>query len=759
MKFTISILTRSLCAFGLVLGADVCMGAGPTQYVNPMIGTADHGHVFPGASLPFGMIQLSPDTRLGSWDGCSGYHYTDTDILGFSHNHLTGTGIGDLGNVMLMPTVGPLKTDGQSPYRSRFSHAEEETHPGYYRVRLLDYNITAELSATRRAGLHRYTFPKTDEGHVMVDLQHGVNNGATDSQITIVDDRTLTGYRRSAGWGGDKIYYFVIEFSRPFDGEGLLSHHRPIEGKEAKGESLQARLDFKTKAGEKIMARVALSTVSVEGARKNLQADLTGWDFDATVKAARQAWDDALGVVSITSQDKAFKETFYTALYHSLLAPTLMSDVDGQLRGPDNAVHQVSGFDYYTEFSFWDTFRAENPLISLCQPNRVNDIVKTCLAHFKFTKPGQGFLPVWSNAGRETGTMIGNHSIPVIVDAYLKGFRQWDGAEALADMEATTSLDRVQQDSYRELGYVPLRNRDRGAAKTLEYAYDDACIARLAKAVGKPEVGAVHAKRAQNWQNVFDASTGFMRGRATDGSWFAPFDPARIDTSNYAEANAWQYTFFVPQDIPGLIEKMGGDDKFSAKLDEMFDPNGKMPNQLPDITGVIGMYSHGNEPDHHVAYLYNFAGKPWKTEALVRQIATSLYTNTVTGLCGNDDCGQISAWYVFSALGFYPMDPCGGIYIIGSPLAEKATIKLDPKFFPGRVFTVIAKNNSAKNMYVQAAELNGKPLTRSWISQDEIVHGGTLVLQMGAEPSQWATATTDRPGKADDEMKLAADDK
>jgi len=735
---------------GLVLSAMPCLAKTPVEYVNPMIGTSDHGHVFPGATLPFGMVQLSPDTRLGTWDGCSGYHYSDTSIIGFSHNHLTGTGIGDLGNVMLMPTVGPLKCmPGERPgegYRSRFSHEQEETRPGYYRVLLQDYNVNVELTATLRSGLHRYTFPQTDEGHVILDLQHGVNNGPTDAQVTILNDRTLTGYRRSSGWGGDKIFYFVIEFSRAFDGFGLVLNQKAVAGKDAKGKNLQAHLDFKTKAGEKILARVALSTVSVEGARKNLQSDLTSWDFDGVAAAARAAWEKALEVVRVKSKDEAFLQTFYTALYHSLEAPTILSDVDGQVRGPDGEAHQISGFDYYSQLSFWDTFRAEHPLLTLVQPNRVNDLVDTCLAHYKFTNPDRRFLPVWENAGKETGTMIGNHSIPVIVDAYLKGFRKWDAAEALADMEATTSLDRQQQDAYRELGYVPLHDRDRGAAKTLEYAYDDACIARLARALGRKEIADVHAKRAQNWRNVIDPGTGFARGRGRDGSWLTPFDPSRIDTANYAEANAWQYTFFVPQDIPGLIEKMGGDQKFVAQLDEMFDPNGKIPNNLSDVTGLIGMYAHGNEPCHHVAYLYNYAGKPWKTQALARKVANLFYNNTVAGLCGNDDCGQMSAWYVFTALGFYPVDPSSGVYVIGSPLVDEASLALDSRYYKGGRFTVVAENNSPENVYIQSATWNGKPYTHSWITQQQIADGGTLTLKMGPRPNiNWGADKADRP--------------
>jgi predicted alpha-1,2-mannosidase len=743
--------TASGCAV-LLLAAAACLAAGPADYAKPMIGTAEHGHVYPGATLPFGMMQLSPDTRDGTWDGCSGYHYSDTSILGFSHNHLTGTGIGDLGNVLLMPTVGPLKfTAGNRPgegYRSRFSHNEEVARPGYYRVLLQDYNVTVELTATLRGGLHRYTFPQTDQGHVILDLWHGVSNRPTDSQITIADDRTLTGYRRSDGWGGDKIFYFVIEFSRPFDSAGLVSNQKPVDGKDIKGKNLQAHLDFKTRADEKILARVALSTVSVDGARRNLRAELPDWDFAAVAAAARAAWDQALGVARIEAKDEAVKQTFYTALYHALSAPTIMNDVDGQLRGPDNQVHQVTGFTYYTEFSFWDTFRAENPLLTLVQPARVNDIVKTCLAHYRFTEPGKRFLPVWLNSGRETGCMIGHHSIPVIVDAYLKGFRDWDAAEALADMEATTGLNREQQDSYRRIGYVPHRRSEQGASKTLEYAYDDACIARLARALGNAEIADRHAKRSGNWVNVFDAGSGFMRGREESGAWVSPFDPKRIDMQDFTEANSWQYTFFVPHNIPALIEKIGGDEKFAAKLDEMFDTTEKMPNTLPDITGVIGMYAHGNEPCHQVAYLYNYAGQPWRTQARVRKVAAALYDNTPGGICGNDDCGQISAWYVFTALGFYPVDPAGGVYIIGSPFMDRVAIALDRKYYKGGTFTVIAKDNSPANKYIQSATLNGQPYTRSWITHEQIAAGGTLSLQMGPAPNrQWGAAKADRPGQ------------
>jgi predicted alpha-1,2-mannosidase len=725
----------------------------PVDYVNPFIGTAEHGHVYPGATVPFGMVQLSPDTRDGTWDGSSGYHYSDGSILGFSHNHLTGTGCPDLGNILLMPTVGALKlTPGAHPgegYRARFSHDDEISRPGYYSVNLPDYRVKVELTATARAGLHRYTFPATTEGHVVVDLQHGIGNKVMEAQLTIEDDRTASGFRRSDGWGGGKVYYFVMEFSRPFDSAGVAQADKDAAGKQTTGKETKGHFDFKTKAGEQILVRVGLSTVSVEGARKNLGAEIPGWNFDAVVKAASKQWEQALNVFEVETPDSNLKQTFYTSLYHALLAPTLLSDVDGQFRGPDGNVHQATGYDYYTELSLWDTFRAENPLLTLVQPQRVNDFVKTALAHYKIF--GQHTLPVWPEGGKETWCMIGNHAIPVVVEAYVKGFRDWDAKEALDDMIASTDKNREQLDAYRDKGFIPTGKGVQSVSKVLEYAYDDSCIARLAKTLGKDDVAAKYAKRSQNWENVFDPSTGFMRGRNADGSWVTPFEEKEMNSINfneYTEANAWQYNFFVLHNVPGLIGKLGGDEKFVARLDEMFDTKEKIPNlaMIPDVTGVIGMYAHGNEPCHHIAYLYNYAGQPWKTQTRVRQIADMLYTNTPGGICGNDDCGQTSAWYVFSALGFYPVDPATGIYVLGSPLLDKVTLKLNSKFTKGRSFTVVAKNNSAKNPYIQSTTLNGKAINRSWISHDDIIAGGTLVLTMGPTPNKnFASAPAGRP--------------
>ena len=744
---------RIISSLALLLAVATCSAKSAVDYVNPFIGTAEHGHVYPGATVPFGMVQLSPDTRDNTWDGSSGYHYSDPSILGFSHNHLTGTGCGDLGNILLMPTVGELKlTPGAQPgegYRARFSHADESARPGYYSVYLPDYKVKVELTASARAGFHRYTFPETTAGHVIVDLQHGIANNVTEAQLTIENDRTASGYRRSDGWGGDKVYYFVMEFSRPFDSAGVAQGDKDVAGKQTTGKETKGHFDFKTKAGEQILVRVGVSTVSVENARKNLQAEIRSRKFDAVAKAASKQWDAALSTVKVETPDNNLKETFYSALYHTMVAPTLLSDVDGQFRGPDRQVHQAKGYDYYSEFSLWDTFRAENPLLTLTQPRRVNDFVSSMLAHFQIF--GQNTLPVWTESGKENWCMIGNHAIPVITEAYAKGFRNWNANEALHDMIASTDKNREQLDDYRTKGFIPTADGRQSVSKVLEYAYDDSCIARLARALGKDEIAKKYSQRSQNWENVFDPSTGFMRGKNADGSWVTPFGEKETDSINfneYTEANAWQYNFFVLHNVSGLIEKLGGDEKFVARLDEMFDTKTKIPNidNIPDVTGIIGMYSHGNEPDQHVPYLYNYAGQPWKTQTRVRQIATGLYTNTPGGICGNDDCGQTSAWYVFTALGFYPVDPASGNYVLGSPLVDAATLHLDSKYARGRTFTVIAKNNSAENPFIQSATLNGQPLTRSYISHAEITAGGKLVLTMGPTPNKnFGSAPADRP--------------
>lgn len=753
-----------LPAFHTLLALLICV-IGPveapaeaTDYVNPLIGTGAHGHTYPGAALPFGFVQVSPDTPNDSWDGCSGYHYSDTNLLGFSFNHLTGTGCPDLGNVLLLPTTGELKLAAGKGAATPFSHEQEGANAGYYRVFLPEQKVNVELTATTRVGFQRYTFPETTNAHVVLDLLHGVGSVTLDAMLTVEDDHTVSGYRKQVGTSclkrlGEEWYYFVAEFSRPFKASGIYLNGNPVNGKTSKGTDLKAHFDYTTEAGEQLVVRVALSTVSVENARKNLRAEARTWDFDVVLAAAKASWNQTLGNARIETTDENLKQIYYTALYHAQLCPIVLSDVDGQFRGPDGQVHRAEGFDYYTDMSLWDTFRAQQPLMTLLQPQRVNDVVKTMLLHYEIY--GKQMLPILIYGGRESCVMIGNHSLPVIAEAYAKGLRDWDADEALPAMVAATERTDTEgldayfagYETYRRQGWIPSQTRNgkrregQCVSKVLEFAYDDSCVARLARSMGRNEVADLYARRAMNWTNVFDPSTGFMRGRNADGSWVSPFDPTLITFTEYTEANAWQYTFFVPHNVPGLIQAMGGNEKFTAKLDELFDTKEKLPNNLSDVSGLIGMYAHGNEPCHNYAYLYNHAGQPWKTQARVRQIASTLYHNSPGGLCGNDDCGQLSAWYVFAALGFYPVDPAAGVYEIGSPLVNKTTLTLDKKLYRGREFVVIAKNNSLRNVYIQSATLNGQAFNRSWISHEEIVKGGTLQLVMGPTPNhEWGTA-------------------
>lgn len=726
----------------------------PIDCVNPMVGTSGHGHTYPGAAAPFGMVQLSPDTRLDTWDGCSGYHYSDKWILGFSHTHITGTGCPDLGDIRLTPLSGdmyrPQHWDG---YHLPFSHANETAKVGYYAVTLTKPKVTVELTATEHAGMHRYTFPADKPAHLVLDLIRSI--GAPNPNWTPIESRlvaesktTFSGFRHSKGWAPDKTFYFVIELSQPCDGWTIETDGKQAaDASEGRGKLLQAHFDFK-RLEKPLMVRVGISGVSVEAARKNLQAEIPAWDFDATVKKTQAQWSKLLGKFQIEAADRATLETFYSALYHTALAPMMMSDADGTYRGIDKKVHEKPGFTYYSTLSLWDTFRAEHPLLTIYQPQRVNDFVNTMLAHYR--QYGKHALPVWSLAGDETWCMIGNHAIPVIVEAYAKGFRGFDAEAAYAAMRDTVMQDRDFLKDYRKHGYIPTA-KNKGEARqsvsrTLEYAYDDSCVARMAAMLGKTDDAALFAKRAENWRNVFDRSVGFARGKSADGRWRDPFDPRELVWADYTEANGWQYTWFVPQNVPGLIEAMGGDEKYLAKLDSLFSADSKVLTASPDITGLIGQYAHGNEPCHHVAYLYNYAGMPSKTQSRVREVARKFYDNTVEGCCGNDDCGQMSAWYVFSAMGFYPVDPASGIYVLGSPTVAKATINLDPKYHKGKTFTVIAENNSPQNVYIQSATLNGQPLTRSWLTHAELTAGGTLVLKMGSEPNlTWASRREDRP--------------
>jgi predicted alpha-1,2-mannosidase len=712
----------------------------------PMVGTGGHGHTYPGATVPFGFVQLSPDTRTEGWDACSGYHYSDATLLGFSHLHLSGTGGADLGDLLVMPVTGQLNAPaGYAPlvaerFQSKFAHDKQNelAEPGYYRVWLDRYGVQAELTATAHCGMHRYTFPKSDQGHLLLDLVHGIGTPPSGASLKIESRSLVTGYRHTHGWADDRTTYFAIESSQPFSGFGLEVDGKPLPPgqKVANGKEVRGHLDYQTLVDRPILLRVGLSPTSVDEARRNLQAEIPSWDFAAIRQAARSDWNENLSRISIECSNPNIRQTFYSALYHAMMAPTLYNDADGSYCGPDKKIHPRAGFEFYSTFSLWDTFRAEHPLLALVEPERVNDFVQSMLAFYQ-ESPAHA-LPMWPLANCETWCMIAYHSVPVILDAYNKGFRGFDADLAFQAMLDTAAGIRNHQDEYQKLGYVPSENgqRNQGASRTLELAYDDWCISQMAAALGKTPDAARFASRGQNYRNVFDPATGFFRGKTAAGSFREPFDPKDVSFDDYTEANAWQYTFFVPQDVPGMIQLYGGDQAFIGKLDRLFDEDSDMPHWIVDVSGIIGQYAHGNEPCHHAAYLFALAGAQYKTAERVRQIQLMGYENTPEGIPGNDDCGQISAWYVWSALGLYPMNPASGIYIIGSPLVEKATIRLDPRFFKGGIFTIIAPNASRQNCYIQSAKLNGKPLDRPWITHAEIAQGGTLELEMGILPNK-----------------------
>ena len=719
-----------------------------TDFVDPFIGTDGHGHTYPGATLPFGMVQLSPDTRKDSWDGCSGYHYSDNTIMGFSHTHLSGTGVGDYGDIRIMPMTGELKLlpgseeDTQTGYRSTFSHDSEQASPGYYSVFLEDYGVTAELTATERCGFHQYTFPEGVPAHVIIDLFESVTSDIIlGSGVNILNDQEINGFRRTRGWAEDQWVFFHAVFSRSFDTAGIARGGVELEGPgHAEGENLQAYVTFADRKWEVLKIKVGISAVSLEGAKQNLQEEIPGWDFKRIEKKAKQAWNSELSSIQVVSGTRADRVKFYTALYHAFLAPNLFTDVDGSYRAHDGNIHKADGFKAYTVFSLWDTYRTLHPLMTIVQPERTNDFIRTLLDIYQ----KGGLLPVWELAGNETFCMIGYHSVPVILDAVMKGYQDFDLELAFQAMKHSAEQDHFGLDAYRKYGYIPADVEGESVSKTLEYAYDDWCIAMMAKHLGKEEEYAEYIQRAQYYKNLYDPETRFIRGKR-NGSFVSPFDPAEVNFM-LTEANTWQYTFYMPQDIEGMIRLMGGRELFSLKLDQMFTYSGGLSGrQQADITGLIGQYAHGNEPSHHVAYLYNYAGKPHKTQEMTRRIMDGLYGIDPAGLCGNEDCGQMSAWFVMSALGFYPVTPGDGQYIIGSPLFEEVAIRL-----PGnRKFTVRAMNNSPQNIYIQSATLNGGEFNRSYLLHEEVMAGGELVFTMGPQPSlTWGNGESNLPRSA-----------
>ena len=706
-----------------------------TEYVNPFIGTDFTGNTYPGAQAPFGMVQLSPDNGLPGWDRISGYFYPDSTIAGFSHTHLSGTGAGDLYDISFMPVTLPYKeADAPLGIHSLFSHDEETASAGYYQVRLKDYDINVELTATERCGIQRYTFPEADAA-IFLNLRKAMNWDFTnDTRIEVVDSVTIQGYRFSDGWARDQHIYFRTRFSKPFASVQLDTAAVIKDGKRI-GSSAIARFDFHTSAGEQILVTTAISGVSMEGAARNLAAEAPADDFDKYLAATRKNWNEQLSKVEIKSNDIDEKVKFYTALYHSMLAPTIYSDVDGAYYGPDKQVHQADGWTNYSTFSLWDTYRAAHPLYTYIEPQRVNDMVKSFLA---FSEQN-GRLPVWNFYGSETDMMIGYHAVPVIVDAYLKGIGDFDPKKALAACVATANIDEYRGIGlYKKYGYVPYDVTDHynsenwSLSKTLEYAYDDYCIARMAEKMGKKAIADEFYKRSQNYRNVYNPETTFMQPRDEKGNFVTPFN-AKDYTEDICESNAWQYFWYVPQDLDGLIGLLGSKERFTEKLDSMFTYAPDAKEDLPIFsTGMIGQYAHGNEPSHHVIYLYNKVGQPWKTQKYVAQVLHDLYLNAPDGICGNEDCGQMSAWFVFSAMGFYPVDPVGGQYEIGTPLFPEVKMHLAD----GKVFKILAPGVNAENIYIQSVKLNGQPYDKSYITHDQIMSGATLEFEMGNQPGQ-----------------------
>ncbi len=726
----------------------LCFSCSPkvsvTDYVDPFIGTAASGHTFPGATMPFGMVQLSPDTRNSGWDNCSGYHSSNPTILGFSHTHLSGTGAIDYGDILVMPSSGEIQImpgDENAPetgYRSAFDHKTETAEPGYYAVTLDDDNIRAELTVSPRAGMHRYTFSSSEPAHILFDLQHGLGDNVIASSLAITGENKISGIRRSRGWAKDQYIFFTAEFSKPFDSFGIaIDDQFNQDLLSASGKNIKGVFTFNDPEGP-LLVKVAISAVDIAGAGKNLAAEIKGWDFDYIRLRAQQAWIEELSVVTIKGGTLEEKTNFYTALYHSFIAPNTYQDVDGRYRGADLNIHTLpANENIYTVFSLWNTFRATHPLFTVLKPSFAEELVRTLL-----TKTAEGgLLPVWELAANETGSMIGYHSIPVIVDAFMKGLRNFDHEAALNVMVESAMQDHLGLDTYRSEGYIALEWENESVSKTLEYAYDDWCIAIMADDMGKSEIADLFYRRSLNYLNVFDAETEFMRGKKF-GTWVTPFDPSEVN-SIYTEANAWQYSFFIPHDINGMIEMMGGESDFSNKLDQLFTVSSDLSGRhQPDITGMIGQYAHGNESSYNYAYLYNYTGRAFKTQEQVRQIMDNLYTTGRDGLCGNEDCGQMSAWYIFSAIGFYPVTPGQDFYAIGVPLFEEVSLHLEN----GKSFTIKAPGASSDNKYIQSATLKNEDYSASFIKHADIMAGGVLEFVMGSTPNiEWGFSPTDRP--------------
>ncbi|WP_047548246.1 GH92 family glycosyl hydrolase [Psychroserpens sp. Hel_I_66] len=706
------------------------------NYVNPFIGTGGHGHTYPGATMPFGMMQLSPDTRLDGWDGCSGYHYSDEYIYGFSHTHLSGTGVSDYGDILLMPTNNinfNNGSDNKPGYRAHFSHDNEMAQPGFYKVHLDSTEIDVELTVSKRSGIHKYSFPSESEQFVILDLEH--RDQLLDYKIQKINDSTISGFRHSKAWATDQRLFYTIQFSKPIKNITYEEDGVPIS-KNYKFLSKKAAIEFDNSNNDAVFVKVGISAVDEAGALNNLKEEINNKTFEQVKKEAQNAWETQLHKIVVESQNDDYKTNFYSALYHTMLAPNLYQDIDGRYRGMDLEIHQTKDFEYYTVFSLWDTYRAAHPLYTIIEQERTNDFINTFLAKYD----EGGIMPIWDLSANYTGCMIGYHAVPVISDAYMKGIRNYDAEKALQAMKHSATRDKLGLKSYKEFGFIPVEEESESVSKTLEYAYDDWTIAQMADAMGKNEDYKLYTQRAQYYKNIYDPESQFMRGRFRN-TWFAPFDPYEVNF-NYTEANSWQYSFYVPQDVTGFMNLLGGKDNLEAQLDELFTAEAETSGRnQADITGLIGQYAHGNEPSHHMAYLYNFVNKPHKTQEKVHQILTDLYTNEPDGISGNEDCGQMSAWYVFSSMGFYPVTPGSNQYIIGTPLFDRATINLEN----GKQFTIATNNLSDINKYVEHVYLNGKELSQTFISHEDIMAGGTLEFKMTDNPAVWGSREGQEP--------------
>lgn len=751
----------------LFLGTSIIINAQTSkfiQFVNPFVGTQRMGHTYPGATVPFGSVQLSPDTDTISYDEngrynpkvyeyCAGYQYDDPTIVGFSHTHFSGTGHSDLGDFLIMPITGKLKLNPgtrknpKSGYRSKFSHKNETAQPDYYQVLLEDYKINAELTTSTHVGFHKYTFPKTKEAHIIFDLRHGIYNYEGKNVWTFIrveNDSLITGYRQTNGWARTRIVYFAMEFNKAFKSFGHKKYddgiyrgfYRKFDEEhnfpEMAGHEISAYFDFDMNEGEALLIKFAMSSVSAEGAMNNLNEEVPGWDFDAVKNAGQEMWEKELSKIRVETMSEVDKRVFYTALYHAFLTPIIYEDVDGQYRGLDQAIHQSEDFTNYTIFSLWDTYRALHPFFNLIQPDRNHDMVKSMLAHYD--QSVHPMLPVWSHYANENWCMIGYHSVSVIADAIMKGVYTENFDKALEACINTAKYPRYDGlDYYMDLGYVPEDKNGSSVSKTLEYAYDDWCIAQIAGITENYTAYDEFTERSKNYNNVFDAESNFMRPKLSNGKFREEFDPLNTHGQGFIEGNAWNYGLYVPQDPERLVEMMGGSERFSVMLDSLYTMqlSDEHIEANEDITrdGIIGLYVHGNEPGHHIPYLYNWTNEPWKTQARVRMICETMYADAPNGLCGNDDCGQMSAWYLFSALGFYPVCPGSEDYAIGSPLVTSATIDLGRR----KKLEILVENQSPENVYVQEVSLNGRKIENYTLRHSELVRGGKLIFVMGSE--------------------------